>query len=196
LTPAALYTALREADAKGDTDRARKLATLIQALTTADKHAVWIVTNKEKRGSEEFEFTARAYREAKDDIARAMKAATDAKALPLWTQAPEVKRPARIWLMNEKYSGEVSKYTREATERLTIGANDMEGLEALRSHALFEQWKLAVQVLAGGLVFGWVLMAATAWIVRGFLGIPRGQDTRPDAKPRRQDGPSGTTDPQ
>jgi len=177
LTPAALHSALFEADAKGDTDRARKLAKLIQALRTGEKHAVWIVTNKEKRGSEEFEFTARAYREAKDDIARAMKAATDAKALPLWTQAPEVKR--RVWMMNEKYSGEVSKYTRETTERFTIGAKDMEGLEALRSHALFEQWKLAVQVLAGGLVFGWVLMAATGWIVRGFMGIPRGRDSRP-----------------
>ena len=182
LTPAALYPALREADAKGDTDRARKLATLIQALTTADKHAVWIVTNKDKRGSEEFEFTARAYREAKDDIARAMKAAADAKALPLWTQAPEVKRPARVWLMNEKYSGEVSKYTREATERFTVGAHDMEGLDALRSHALFEQWKLAAQVLAGGLVFGWVLLAATGL---DRPGLPW-HSARAGCSPRRQ----------
>lgn len=196
LTPAALYPALRDAVVKGDTDRVRRLGTLIQALTTADKHAVWIVTNKDKRGTEEFEFTARAYREAKDDIARATKAATDAKALPQWTQAPEVKRPAGVWLMNEKNSGEVSKYTRAAAERFSVGASDMEGLEALHSRALFEQWKLAVQVLAGGLVFGWVLMAATGWIVRGFLGIPRGQDARPDAKPRQQDGPSGTTDQQ
>ena len=190
-----LYPALLEADAKGDSDRARKLAALIQALRTADKHAAWIVTNKDKRGSAEFDATAKAYREAKDEIARAMKAATDAKALPLWTKAPEVKRPARIWLMNEKYSGEVLKYTKEATERFTVGAKDMEGLEALRSHALFEQWKLAIQVLVGGLAFGWVLMAATGWIVRGFLGIPRGQDARLDAKPRQQEEPSGTTDP-
>ena len=28
-------------------------------------------------------------------------------------------------------------------------------------------------------VFGWVLMAATGWIVRGFMGIPRGRDSRP-----------------
>lgn len=179
LTPAALYPALREAEAKGDTDRARKLATLIQALTTAEKHAVWIVTNKDKRGTEEFEFAARAYREAKDDIALAMKAATDAKALPQWTQAHEVKRPARVWLMNEKYSGEGSKYTREATERFSVGASDMEGLETLRSHALFDQWNLALQVLTGGLVFGWVLMSATGWIVRGFMGIPRGKDSHP-----------------
>ena len=179
LTPDVLYPALREADAKGDTDRARLLATLIQALRTANKHSFWIVTNEDKRGSAEFDSTAKDYREARGDVSRAMKAASDAKALPLWTQAPEVKRPAPVWLMNEKDSGEVSKYTRKVTERLTVGANDMEGLEALRSHALFEQWKLALQVLVGGLVFGWLLMAATGWIVRGFLGIPRGADSRP-----------------
>jgi hypothetical protein len=83
--------------------------------------------------------------------------------------------------MNDKYSGEVLKYTREATERFTVGAKDMGGLEDLRSRALFDQWKLALQVLAGGLVFGWVLMAATGWIVRGFLGIPRGRDARLEA---------------
>ena len=182
LTPAALYPALREADAKGDVVRARKLATLIQALTTADKHAGWIVTNKDKRSTEEFEFTGRAYREAKAEIARAMKAATEAKALPLWALAPKVKLPAeRVWLMNEKYSGDVLKYTREVGERFTVGASDMEGLEKQRSDALFDQWKLALQVLAGGLAFGWVLMAATGWIVRGFLGIPRGKDARPDS---------------
>ena len=70
-------------------------------------------------------------------------------------------------------------------ERFTVGAKDMEGLEALRSRALFDQWKLALQVLAGGLVSGWVLMAATGWIVRGFVGIARGQDAHPDAKPRQ-----------
>lgn len=188
LTPDALYPALREADAKGDTDSARKLAALIQALRTADKHAVWIVTNEGKRGSAEFDATAKAYREARSDVARAMKAASDAKALPLWSQAPEVKRPARVWLMNEKYSSEVLKYTREAADRFAVGASDMEGLEKVRSQALFDQWKLALQVLFGGLAFGWALMAATGWIIRGFLGIPRGQDARPGAKATPQGG--------
>ncbi|TXH24248.1 MAG: hypothetical protein E6Q99_07010 [Elusimicrobia bacterium] len=179
LTPEALDPALREADAKGDTDRARKLATLIQALRMANKHAAWIVANEDKRGSAEFDATAKAYRDARGDVARAMKAASESKALPLWSQVAEVKRPARVWLMNEKYSSEVSKYTRETAERFSVGASDMEHLEKLRSQALFDQWKLALQVLFGGLAFGWMLMVATGWIIRGFLGIPRGKDSRP-----------------
>jgi hypothetical protein len=34
--------------------------------------------------------------------------------------------------------------------------------------------------LVGGLVFLWVLSWTTGWIVRGFLGIPMGQDRKPD----------------
>jgi hypothetical protein len=102
-----------EADAKGDIERARKLAALVQALTTADTHAFWIVTNKDKRGTEEFEFRARAYREANQEVARAMKAASDASALPPGMQAPQVETPSRVWLMGDKHSSEVTKYTGE-----------------------------------------------------------------------------------
>lgn len=35
-----------------------------------------------------------------------------------------------------------------------------------------------VLVLAVGIVFLWVLIWSTGWIVRGFLGIPRGQDQK------------------
>jgi hypothetical protein len=97
-----------------------------------------------------------------------------------WEAAPTVEpAPANGWLMNEPYSREVSAYTRKTAEQFTVGATDMESLEELRSRALFAQWKSALQVLAGGLVFGWVLITATGWIVRGFLGVPRGKDARP-----------------
>lgn len=120
-------------------------------------------------------------------------------AHPLKAQlSPPGGQEVPIWghylKMDTKYSSEVSKYTGAAEKRFTIGAGDLERLEQLHSRAVFDQWKLALQVLAGGLVFGWVLMVATGWIVRGFLGIPRGQDARPDAKPRQQE-PSGATDP-
>lgn len=34
----------------------------------------------------------------------------------------------------------------------------------------------------GGLVFLWVFSWAVGWIVRGFMGIPKGHDRRPDAQ--------------
>jgi len=45
---------------------------------------------------------------------------------------------------------------------------------ALQGHV-----KTVLAVLFGGLAFGWVFMAVTGWVVRGFLGVPRGADERP-----------------
>ena len=45
---------------------------------------------------------------------------------------------------------------------------------------LFDQWKTALQFLVGGLVIGWVLVSSIGWIVRGFLGVPRGKDAPPN----------------
>lgn len=101
---------------------------------------------------------------------KAQLAPPDSQEVPLW---------GHYLKLDAKHSSEVSKYTAEAEKRFTVSASDLERLEGLYSRALFDQWKLALQVLAGGLVFGWVLMAATGWIVRGFMGIPRGSDSRP-----------------
>lgn len=122
--------------------------------------------------------------------------------LPMKAQlqfAPPDGKEAPLWghylKLDVKYSSEVSEYTRKAADRFTVGASDMEGLEKLCSQALFDQWKSSLQVLFGGLAFGWVLMATTGWIIRGFLGLPRGQDARPDAKATPQEASSGTPDP-
>lgn len=111
-------------------------------------------------------------------------------ALPLKSQLfPPGSHEVPLWghylKMDAKSSSEVSKYTVEAEKRFTVSAGDLERLEGLYSRALFNQWKLALQVLAGGLALGWGLTTATGWIVRGFLGIPRGQDARSDADPRQ-----------
>ena len=92
---------------------------------------------------------------------------------------PYATRPVeRTWSMDASHSGDVTRYTAEAKNRFTAGASDLEHLKKLHTAALHDQWKIALQVLAAGLAIGWVLMAATGWIVRGFLGIPRGKDAR------------------
>jgi hypothetical protein len=55
---------------------------------------------------------------------------------------------------------------------------DEHGLERARRVAVVEQLKHTLLTLFGGLAFGWVFMAITGWVVRGFLGIPRGEDER------------------
>jgi hypothetical protein len=107
------------------------------------------------------------------ELARPLKAepyAPGSQEVPIW---------GHYLKMDTNSSSEVYKYTAEAKNRLTLGSSDLERLEELHSRAVFVQWKVALQVLAGGLAFGWLFMAATGWIVRGFMGISRGKDSRP-----------------
>ena len=56
---------------------------------------------------------------------------------------------------------------------------DEHGVEQARRVAIVEQLKRTFLTVFGGLAFGWVFVAVTGWIVRGFLGVPRGEDRRP-----------------
>lgn len=84
----------------------------------------------------------------------------------------------RNWMMNEKYSSDVMAYTKAVSDRFVLsGELAREGDQQIWS-ARIEQWKNAVLTLVGGLVVGWLMAAAIGWIVRGFMGIPRGKDRR------------------
>lgn len=61
---------LVEASAKSQTQTKEK-------PNSADDYAAWIVKNKDKRGTEEFEFVARAYQEAKAEEERKIVPASD-----------------------------------------------------------------------------------------------------------------------
>lgn len=82
------------------------------------------------------------------------------------------------WLMGDAYSSEVRTYIDGAVANLVLGAELSKDAGTLRLRArLLRVWE-AGQFLAGGLVVGWILVAAVGWVARGFLGIPRGQDRR------------------
>lgn len=84
----------------------------------------------------------------------------------------------KVW-MAEKYSTEVSNYTRNASQSFQLDAAGIKAAEERESAERRKQWKEAMQALFFGLIAGWILLSATGWIVRGFLGIPRGKDERP-----------------
>ena len=88
--------------------------------------------------------------------------------------------PQTVWMAGE-FDSKVRSYMDEVAAAFRLQSSDLERLEKAKWQKLWEQWKLALQVLFGGLFVGWVLVAVVGWVVRGFLGIPRGRDSRVEA---------------
>ena len=88
----------------------------------------------------------------------------------------------KVW-MAEKYSTEVSNYTRSLSQSFRLDAVGIKAAEEKRSAALKEQWVDAAKALFFGLMAGWIFVFAIGWIVRGFMGIPHGKDARPSEQP-------------
>ncbi len=87
----------------------------------------------------------------------------------------------KVW-MAEKYSSKVSAYTEGVARLFQLTPQGIEAFQTKHWAALLERWEQAALALIVGLGIGWGFVAAVGWIVRGFLGIPRGQDTRPNHK--------------
>ena len=78
------------------------------------------------------------------------------------------------------YSGEITAYERKLEERFKIPLGDDEQISKEISRRYRENMAEGFGYLVAGLaIFGGVVWAI-GWIVRGFLGIPRGMDKRPD----------------
>lgn len=147
----------------------------------------WIVANKNKIGTPKFERVAKAYEQGRADSSakpwdiysalRDADAKGDAVRAKQLAAAIQALSPGRF-TMNTRYSSDVSEYAEAVSRRFEIPPSAMAEAEKSLWRARLDQWKQAGQVMAGGLVFGWLLTLATGWIVRGFMGIPRGKDAR------------------
>ncbi len=80
----------------------------------------------------------------------------------------------------KRYSTEVSAYEKQVEKRFTMSATDEE--DSLKE--ISKKWRSQFAETMGYLVAGLAIFAslvwAIGWTVRGFLGIPRGMDKRPD----------------
>lgn len=112
--------------------------------------------------------------DAKGDVERAKKLVEMIDALPADLRTPR-------YMMNGPYTSEVTKYTDAVAERFAVPAGDLSAAEEKLWSARLEQWKEASMTLGIGLAIGWALVAGVGWIARGFMGIPRGADKRPDS---------------
>lgn len=113
--------------------------------------------------SEKFEFRLRAEREGAQPQANANKYKV------LWG--------------NEKYSTEVSNYTKRVASNFKLTKADEEWIDSKVWPARWEKIKEGALAIIGGLAFLWVFSWGVGWIVRGFAGIPTGHDIKPEDTP-------------
>lgn len=88
------------------------------------------------------------------------------------------KEERRYW-GNSDYSTEVTDYTNRTINAFVIPKADEAWIESQWWSARWMDIRDATLGLLGGLATLWAFTWATGWIVRGFMGIPRGQDRRP-----------------
>lgn len=78
------------------------------------------------------------------------------------------------------YSSEVSDYEKTLEENFRLPLKDEKSILSDISQTYWKEITEAFGYLIGGLVIFSIAVWAIGWIVRGFLGIPRGMDKKPD----------------
>ncbi len=84
------------------------------------------------------------------------------------------------WWGGARYSTEVSDYIRIATRDLPIATDDERWADSQIWNLRLKKAKALFQWIGGGWFFLWMFTLAVGWIVRGFFGIPRDRDKKPD----------------
>jgi hypothetical protein len=79
---------------------------------------------------------------------------------------------------NERYSTAVTEYTKGRAEAFRLTPDQQEAAIAETKKQTQRQVVLAIQFAIGGWVVLSALQYVIGWIVRGFMGIPHGQDHR------------------
>ena len=79
------------------------------------------------------------------------------------------------------YSSEVSDYEEKLEKRFKIPVRDEDAILKEISSSYLENMISSLGYLVAGLAIFGAIVWAVGWIVRGFLGIPRGMDKRSDA---------------
>lgn len=79
---------------------------------------------------------------------------------------------------NEKHSPEVMAYAQRLAKEFTFGPDDSRLADGKYSEQRYKEMGMGALVLVISLLVFWAGVYAIGWIVRGFAGIPRGQDFR------------------
>jgi len=197
-------------------------------LATAQEVIAWTAAQSDKLGSAEFEQAVRKYLEARM-TSRGFESSTTklgieiiaAKWEPLYAAYLEAQKQGDKALAkkfadelaaltgirftaNEQHSIEFTRYVDAVEEWFKLPPGDVEEAQRQNWSARQELWKDAALYLFGGLLAGWALVACIGLIARGFMGVPRGQDSRrrrhrtkakPDSATALVSGSGSTIDP-
>ena len=82
------------------------------------------------------------------------------------------------WWGDREYSTEVSEYTRLVKASFVLPQADETWIEGQRWPQFLKELGQGILFAIIGLLSFWAFTWITGWIVRGFLGIPRGKDRR------------------
>lgn len=78
----------------------------------------------------------------------------------------------------EKYSSEVSDYTKKVARNFQPPESDFAEFDAKSRSEWWKDFFSTMGVLVGGLVLLWGFTGAVGYVVRGFMGIPMKSDSR------------------
>lgn len=80
---------------------------------------------------------------------------------------------------NTKYSDDVQKYVKSQESNFSIPNDEEKRIDEIYLNKRIEHYKTALKFLLGGLFVIWLLSTVIGWIARGFMGVPLGEDHRP-----------------
>jgi hypothetical protein len=83
----------------------------------------------------------------------------------------------KIW-GNEKYSTDVSNYTKEYARKFSAPVEDYPKLDQMGKANWWSTIIDGAALMVGGLVFLFVTTFIIGWVARGFMGIPKGKDSK------------------
>lgn len=94
----------------------------------------------------------------------------------------KVDSKTKMWWLAEKYSSQILGYTKQVVSQFRIPKADSDWADGQWWPARAKQFWEGAKWLFGGWFVLWLFAITTGWIVRGFAGIPIGQDEKPVGK--------------
>jgi hypothetical protein len=90
----------------------------------------------------------------------------------------KIDRETREWWGNTEYSSDVTEYTSQVSSNFTLSEIDEKYIDSQWWKVWFTDVKSGLITTIECLLGFWLFTLVVGWIVRGFMGIPRGQDKK------------------
>jgi len=81
-----------------------------------------------------------------------------------------------VYWADDANSASVTAYAEKIAGTFTLDSGGQILLHRRMRQQQMDAWKLDCGIWLAGLAIGWIVVATTGWVVRGFRGIPRGED--------------------